>query len=207
MKKFFFIALLLCISIASNAIEITKLTCEFQQNPLAVNTLQPRFGWQMKSAENGAAQSAYEIELRILYSPTENYIWETGVVLSSKSQGIRYTRSPIYGNNSQLKWGETYTWRVRVADEKGNSSNWSDWAMFRTAPQFPSTQGEGSGVRWIGAIRADSARIPAGKRFLSWEMGTPEYKAVWKNIDSVSRKSILLRKAFVAQKQIQEAIT
>ncbi|HET7734093.1 MAG TPA: glycoside hydrolase family 78 protein, partial [Paludibacter sp.] len=149
--------------------------------------------------------SAYEIELRMLYSPTEDYIWETGVVLSSKSQGIRYTRSPIYGNSPQLKWGETYTWRVRITDEKGNNSNWSDWATFRTAPVFKSSLGD-LGV-WIGAIRADSARIPAGKRFLSWEMGTPEYKAVWKNIDSVSRKSIVLRKAFVAQKQIQEAIT
>lgn len=60
---------------------------------------------------------------------------------------------------------------------------------------------------WIGAIRADSARIPAGKRFLSWEMGTPEYKAVWKNIDPLSRRSIILRKSFVAKKEIKEAVT
>ena len=32
----------------------------------------------------------------------------------------------------------------------------------------------GSSCFWIGAIRSDSAHIPAGKRFLSWEMGTPE---------------------------------
>ncbi len=60
---------------------------------------------------------------------------------------------------------------------------------------------------WIGAIRADSARIPAGKRFLSWEMGTPEYKAVWKNIDTLSRRSIILRKSFIAIKEIREAVT
>lgn len=205
MKRLFLATIVLCLSIASYAIEITKLTCEFQQNPLAVNTLQPRFGWQMKSAENGSMQSAYEIELRIMYEPTEDYIWETGVVLSSKSQGIRYTRSPVYGNSPQLKWGKTYTWRVRVTDEKGNFSSWSDWAIFRTAPVFKSPLGD-LGV-WIGAIRADSARIPAGKRFLSWEMGTPEYKAVWKNIDSISRKSIVLRKSFSASKKIQEAVT
>ena len=62
-----------------------------------------------------------------------------------------------------------------------------------------------SGV-WIGAIRADSARIPAGKRFLSWEMGTPEYKAIWKNINPLSKKSILLRKGFIAKKGIREAV-
>ncbi|MFM2291643.1 MAG: hypothetical protein RIS29_1456 [Bacteroidota bacterium] len=59
---------------------------------------------------------------------------------------------------------------------------------------------------WIGAIRADSAHIPAGKRFPSWEMGTPEYKAVWKNINPISKKSILLRKAFSARKKIKEAV-
>jgi hypothetical protein len=64
-----------------------------------------------------------------------------------------------------------------------------------------------SGSFWIGAIRADSAHIPAGKRFPSSEMGKPEYKAIWKNINPVSKRSILLRKSFSAQKEIKEAIT
>ena len=63
-----------------------------------------------------------------------------------------------------------------------------------------------SGV-WIGAIRSDSAHIPAGKRFPSWDMGTPEYKAVWKNINPLSKRSILFRKSFSAQKEIKEAVT
>jgi len=203
LKQFSGIFLLLLIPYFTYAIEIQKLTCEFQENPLAVNTLQPRFGWQLKSAGNGTMQSAYEIELRILNSPTQDYIWETEVVLSSQSQGIKYSGSPDYGNSPHLKWGEKYTWRVRVSDENGSFTKWSDWATFRTAPKSPLGD---LGV-WIGAIRADSARIPAGKRFLSWEMGTPEYKAVWKNIDTISRKSIVLRKSFSAHKEIEEAIT
>ena len=63
-----------------------------------------------------------------------------------------------------------------------------------------------SGSVWIGAIRADSAHIPAGKRFPSSEMGKPEYKAIWKNINPVSKRSILLRKSFSAQKEIKEAV-
>ena len=59
---------------------------------------------------------------------------------------------------------------------------------------------------WIGAIRADSAHIPAGKRFLNTEKETPEYKAVWKNINPLSKRSILLRKSFSAQKEIKEAV-
>ena len=200
MKKIFFIALLLCYSIASNAIEITKLTCEFQRNPLAINTLQPRFGWQMKSAENGTMQSAYELEMK-----AQNFEWKSGKVTSDKSQLVKYT-------GPSLKSGEKYQWHVRVWDEKGIASSWSNWAIFRTAPSFPSpwervVEDRERSVRWIGAIRADSARIPAGKRFLSWEMGSPEYKAVWKNIDTISRKSIVLRKSFSTSKNIQEAMT
>ena len=65
----------------------------------------------------------------------------------------------------------------------------------------------GDSVVWIGAIRADSAHIPAGKRFLSRETGTPEYKSIWKNINPLSRKSIILRKSFVAHKAITKAVT
>ncbi|MDD3322528.1 MAG: glycoside hydrolase family 78 protein [Paludibacter sp.] len=183
---------LLFISISSNAIEITKLTSEFQQNPLAVNTLQPRLGWQFTSTENGTMQSAYELEIK-----AASFIWNSGKVTSYKSQLIKYTGSP-------LKSGEKYQWRVRVWDEEGNLSNWSAWTTFRTSPPTPLLEERGA---WIGAIRTDSAHIPAGKRFLSWEMGTPEYKAVWKNIDSISRKSIFLRKVFKAPNEIQEAIT
>lgn len=59
---------------------------------------------------------------------------------------------------------------------------------------------------WIGSIRSDSARIPVGKRFSSLEMNTSEYKAVWKKINLISRKSILLRKAFSPRKEIKEAV-
>lgn len=64
---------------------------------------------------------------------------------------------------------------------------------------------ENSNTLWIGAIRADSAHIPAGKRFLSWEMGSQEYKSVWKNIDPLSKRSIILRKSFFTTKKIKEA--
>ncbi len=193
MKKIFPILFLICVSITVNAIEITNLTCEFQQNPLAVNTLQPRFGWQMISDKNGTMQTAYELEIK-----GENFNWNSGKIVSDKSQLVQL-------KENQLKAGEKYSWRVRIWDEKNQVSNWSSWSNFRIAPIFMSPLGD-LGV-WIGAIRADSAHIPAGKRFLSWEMGTPEYKSVWKNTDSLSRRSILLRKSFPSTKEVKEAIT
>jgi hypothetical protein len=62
-------------------------------------------------------------------------------------------------------------------------------------------------AKWIGAIRTDSARIPAGIRFPSGEMRTPETRAIWSKIDTLSRNSILLRKSFSINKEIKEAIT
>ncbi len=200
LRQSFLLLFLIFLPFTSFPIEISNLFCEFQQNPLAVNTLQPRFGWQITNAENGTAQSAYEIEVT-----GENLNWNSGKVISDISQFMKYT-------GETLKPGQKYQWRVRIWDEKGVVSQWSSYSNFRIAPNFnfthsPSPLGEGWGEVWIGAIRSDSARIPAGKRFLSWEMGTQEYKDVWKNIDTVSRKSIILRKPFVAKKEIKEAIT
>ena len=196
MRKYISLILVLLISMATQAIEIKKLTCEFQQNPLAINTLLPRFGWQLVSAENGASQTAYELEIK-----SENFNWSSGKVISTQSQLIKYS-------GKALTNGENYQWHVRVWDEKGKVSEWSAWSVFRTAPILKSSLGDLEvNQLWIGAIRADSARIPSGKRFISGEMNTPAYKAVWKNIDTLSRKSILLRKAFTTPKQIQEAIT
>ncbi|MFA5045100.1 MAG: glycoside hydrolase family 78 protein [Paludibacter sp.] len=192
MKKYFFLLSLLSFSIASHALEVTKLTCEFQTSPLAVNTLHPCFGWQMISDKNGTMQAAYELEIK-----GENSEWNSKKINSDKSQLVKCS-----GN--QLKSGEKYSWRVRVWNEDNEASKWSDWSEFRISPLTPFLEER---AKWIGAIRSDSARIPVGKRFLSWEMGTPEYKAVWKNIDSVSRKSIVLRKSFTTTRKIQEATT
>lgn len=200
MKKYLLILFCLVISLSIHAFEITKLTCEMADAPMAVSTLLPRFGWQMKSSENGTMQTAYELEIK-----GENFEWQSGKIISNKSQLIKYTGTPI-------KYGEKYQWRVRVWDENGALSKWSSLSNFRVAPmlhssQSPSPSGEGWGEVWIGAIRADSAHIPIGKRFTTFEMKTPEYKAIWNNIDSLSKKSIILRKSFSATKNILEATT
>ena len=139
-------------------------------------------------------QTAYELEVK-----GKNVDWNSGKVFSTKSQLVKYTVAPLQN-------GEKYFWRVRIWDEKQNSTKWSKWAEFKISPILKSPKGDIGGF-WIGAIRSEDAKIPAGKRFASNEMGTPEYKAVWKNIDTLSRRSILLRKSFSGNKKISEAIT
>lgn len=174
------------------AIDFAGITCDFRTNPLAVNTLQPLFGWQMSSTENGSMQSGYEME--VIQHHTGKMVWKTGMVNSTQSQLVQY-------QGQKLLPGRLYAWRVRIRDERNIISNWSDWQTFRMAPDESMLQ-----AKWIGAIRSDSARLPVSVRFPSREMRTPEYRAVWEKADSLSRKSILLRKSFRINKEIKEAI-
>lgn len=183
----------LCFSLALQAIEVTKLSCEMVNSPLAISNSQPRFGWQMKSNQQGSMQSAYEIEIHSVKNGIRQTVWNKGKIESTQSQLIKYTEPALA---PLVK----YLWRVRVWDEKDKVSAWSDESEFRLAPEHTFLN-----AQWIGAIRADSARIPAGKRFFSWEMGKPEYKAIWRNIDTLSQKSIYLRKSFMAEKKITDA--
>jgi hypothetical protein len=176
------------------AVKIVRVTCEFQESPLALQQITPRFGWEMSSKKNNSMQSAYEIQ--VTGQNKSNLIWKSGRINSSESQLIRY-------NGEALKAGQAYRWRVRVWDEQGKPSQWSKYTNFRMAPVT-----ETINAKWIGAIRTEDARIPAGKRFLSSEMRTPETRAIWNAVDSLSRKSILLRKSFQNQgKSIEEAVT
>ncbi len=178
----------LFISLALQAIEVTRLTCEMADSPLAIETKNPRFGWQMTSRVQGSMQTAYMIEIH-----NQDYYKSSAKILSSKSQQVVFP-------DINLKSGDKYSWRVRVWDEKDKQSVWSAWSVFRVAPEkFTNPQ-------WIGAIRSEDARIPAGHRFLSSEMGTPDYKAVWTSIDTLSQKSINLRKSFKTEKIITDAI-
>ena len=40
---------------------VSDLTCENLEEPLGVNTLQPRFSWKNSSGRQGATQTAYQI--------------------------------------------------------------------------------------------------------------------------------------------------
>lgn len=186
------ILILLCCTLFTQwaqAISVSKMTCEYGTKPLAIDVPQPRFGWQLISGTGGDYQQAYAIEVKKVSEGV--WVWESGTVQTNQSQHILY-------EGKALQAGASYQWRVRVWDAEHKASAWSDWAYFRMAASTTNPQ-------WIGAIRTDSAKIPAGERFYSREMRTPAYRNTWSQIDSLSRKSILLRKTAVFDKPIREA--
>lgn len=195
MRKIYWIGLLSLLSILPlRALEVTKVTCEMSVNPLALTASQPRFGWQMQSKENGSMQSAYAIEVYRLENLQHIPVWESGKVISSESQLINYQGATLLPT---VKYG----WRVKVWDEKDRPSAWSSEGVFRLAPENAYLD-----AAWIGAISHEDAKLPKGRKFHGTELKKPEIKAQWDAVDTLAKKSICLRKDFVAEKQVTEAM-
>ncbi len=196
MNKRYIISGLFLIAFISvvNALEVTKMTCEMMVNPLAIVFRQPRFGWQMKANENNRMQSAYEVEVYKQENGHRTIVWESGKIISSQSQLVSY-------KGGELQAGIKYFWRVRVWDDLNKVSKWSGEGIFRLAPDISFLD-----AQWIGAISHEDAKLPYGRKFHGTELKKPEVKALWAAVDTLAKKSICLRKDFITEKQVEEAV-
>ena len=132
MKKInLLIAFIICsiIHVKAFPLEPDRLTCEYIGNPLGIDTKAPRLSWTLKSSERNQSQSAYEI----IVNDNEKEIgqgkgnqWSTGKILSSQNIQIEYQGKP-------LKPFTRYYWSVKVYDQNGQSSSWSEIKWFETA--------------------------------------------------------------------------
>lgn len=192
--KIFIYIVVVLLAPALYGLEIKSMRIDGIVDPVMVRGTHPRFGWAMKGYQ-GAAQTAYAIEIDQLMSDGWKMIWRSGQIAGSESQWARHT-------GEALQQGASYRWRVRAWDEQGKPSAWSKWSLFHTAPDVDSLQ-----AQWIGAIRHEEASIPRGVIFSANDYGTPENRAIWAGTDTLSKRSILLRKSFQpAPKRLTEAI-
>ena len=112
----------------SGQIEISRLTCEYIENPMGIETPLPRLGWELISGTNGQHQTAYQV--LVSQSPgslseADAEIWNSGRVDGSSNLNISF------GGN-ELIAKTTYWWKVKVWDRDGFPSEWSDPAIFET---------------------------------------------------------------------------
>src|SRR5690554_3194760 len=176
-----------------NVFKVTTIRVDNVENPLAVNSESPRFGWQLQSSENDLLQTAYQVEI---YSDTKNkseMIWDSGKIDSEKSQGVKL-------DIDKLKPGVKYLWRVRVWDNNERLSEWSEMGSFRLAPVDIE-----NGSNWIGAIRREDSNIPEGRNYHGLSISSEAGKR-WQETDPLSKRSIYLRKEFNSNKKIKDAI-
>jgi alpha-L-rhamnosidase len=197
LKNILFLYCLLTTFISNGQIAAVHLTCEMTENPLAVIQSQPRLSWQLVSKEFNTSQIGYQILVASSEGKLKNDygdIWNSGRVNSSKNLHISYGGSP-------LKTETKYFWKVKVWNQKGKISKWSETAFFRIAP------GESDlNPTWIGAITKADSHLPEGRNFHSATYKREKKDALINASDSLSRRSIMLRKSFNVTKEIKEAV-
>ena len=177
----------------SAGLTVRTATCDYRVNPLLLASLQPRFGWELSSANNGACQTAYQITVSSS-SDLMGDCWNSGKVSSDRSQLVTYDGARLYP-------GKTYFWTVQVWDEKDQPSM-SSTQTFTLAP----SNEEISVARWIGAITKVDSHLPQGRK--DWHVPSPNSDKVryaWSAINQLALRSIELRKDYVLEKPVKEA--
>lgn len=127
-----------------------RLTCEYIENPLGIDTPNPRLSWTFALAGRNQSQSAYEIIVSDNIADIQQHrgnVWSTGKVASSENTHIVYEGIP-------LRSVTRYYWRMRAYDSSEEPSPWSDVNWFETAMLDAGDWG----AKWIGDGRPQFER-------------------------------------------------
>ncbi len=128
------------------------LRCEYDENPLGIDTPQPRFSWAMNDTTRGASQKAWQIMVattpeKLMENKPD--MWDSRMIRSEESQFIPYGGTPLESLSR-------YYWKVRYWDRHGNVSAWSDIQWFETA----FLKQDAWKATWIAAVRKTDSRPP-----------------------------------------------
>jgi alpha-L-rhamnosidase len=128
MRKFIFLFLAIPLGgICFAQVKIQHPLTENQVDPLSVDALIPRFSWQINAGDKrDVMQTAYEIKV---FSYTQvkrgkHEVWHSGKVMSDQSAYVPY-------KGATLVSGQKYYWQVRVWDNSGKASDWSQLASWQ----------------------------------------------------------------------------
>jgi alpha-L-rhamnosidase len=187
-----------------------ELKCEFQAEPLGVDTAQPRLSWIGLQKERGAIQSGYEVQVST--NPQElakgtQTVFDSGRVQSS-SEMVVYAGEALSSNRD-------YYWRVRLWDGHGRAGAWSKIAHFEMGLQSPA---DWLDARWIAGrdetewrARWRAQKAQEHTKYANSYMTpvtTSAHMNSWQLLDSVTPRydpAPLLRKTFPVDRKIRKA--
>ncbi|WP_379773949.1 glycoside hydrolase family 78 protein [Flavobacterium sp. GCM10022190] len=175
-------------------VTVQHLICNNATNPLAIDKT-ANFSWQLSSKTYNVSQQAYQI---LVASSEEKLkknigdVWDSGKINSDASQNVVY-------QGKALKIETKYFWKVRVWLNENKASKWSATAYFRTQPSDLNPT-------WIGAITKADSHLPEGRNYHTATFKKEKRQAIVDATDSLARRSIQLRKAFIISKKIKEAV-
>ena len=108
--------------------DLEYLRCEYRVNPRGIDTTEPRLSWIMESDKRSQHQTAYQILVANdphILAGHEGNMWNSGKIVSGRSNQIVYEGEPLASRMP-------YWWKVRIWDQDGNISRWSEpasWTM------------------------------------------------------------------------------
>ncbi|HOO56400.1 MAG TPA: glycoside hydrolase family 78 protein [bacterium] len=112
----------------SAAISPLNLRTEYKVNPLGIDARNPRLDWIVQSEKRNAMQSAYRILVasnKDELSKNIGDLWDSGRIESDATTQIEYA-------GKTLSAGMQCFWKVKVWDQDGKESGWSEtaaWSM------------------------------------------------------------------------------
>lgn len=185
LKKIFCCCLLVVASLKVQAqVLVSDLKCDYQTDPIGIQSLNPQLSWLLSSAQNNVLQTAYRVivadDVALLQKNIGN-IWDSKKVTSDQSIQI------IFGGK-YLVSTKTYYWKVMVWDNQQKPSAWSKPAKWQMGLL---NETDWKGAKWIAYDDLPEAKRivpaidnPADKR---WTEG--------KDILPLMRKSFTINKA------------
>jgi alpha-L-rhamnosidase len=114
---------------SEGALTPERLRCEYLVGPLGIDVTQPRLSWELRATDEnarGLRQSAYQVQVasspEVLVAGDAD-LWDSGKVMSDETIGIVYTGEALTSR-------DRCHWRVRVWDQDGKPSAWSQPALW-----------------------------------------------------------------------------
>ena len=107
-------------------LHLTNLRCEYHTNPMGIDVTKPRLSWMLDSESRNVLQTAYHLQVTADHPDFQGdspLFWDTGKVPSDQSIHLPY-------EGPDLQSRQRYYWRMKVWDNQGGESDWSEVAFW-----------------------------------------------------------------------------
>lgn len=145
------IGLMMPIWVNGQTLEVTELRCEYKKNPIGIDAIVPRLSWQLRIDRKNVIQTGYSIRVAKKQEDVQqgtNLLWNTKKVIANESVHIKYKGQPLSAR-------QRYYWQVKVWDNYGNESEWSEPAFWEMG-LLSSSDWKGE---WIGPSWQEDSKV------------------------------------------------
>jgi alpha-L-rhamnosidase len=171
-------------------VRVKNLRCEYRENPLGIDEVAPRLGWQLAADARGERQTAYHV---LVASSAERLrkddgdLWDSGRVESDESLHVAYA-------GQRLAARQAAYWKVEVWDQQGAVSGWSPVATWELGLPNPK---DWTGAAWVRLAKDTRTSALSARPFQTSEMEQPIMKQ--------PPASALLRREFAVKSGVVRA--